>query len=65
VARAITRLDTKKSSVPENEAWFSLRLCRQPPVAAAATARTPDRPADVTKARAFAGRDFGAAAVME
>jgi hypothetical protein len=65
VAKAITGDDTEKRSVPEDEAWFSVRLCQQPPVGAAANARILSQPAGVTKARAFAGRDFGAAAVVE
>jgi hypothetical protein len=61
----ITGHDTEKCSVPGKEAWSSFRSCQQPLVAAAANARIPGRPAGVTKARALAGRDFGATAVME
>src|SRR5215472_5133510 len=55
-ARAITGHDTGKSSVPEDEAWSSLRLCQQPLGAAAENARNPRRPAGVTKAPALGGR---------
>jgi hypothetical protein len=65
VGRAITALDTAKCGVPKKEVWFSLRLCQQPPAAGAAKARNLSRPAGAMKARAFAGRDSGAAAVME
>jgi hypothetical protein len=65
VWRAITAHDTEKCGVPEKEAWFSLRLCQQPPAAGAAKAPILSRPEGAIKARAFAGRDSGAAAVME
>lgn len=64
-AWANTSRDTGKSSMPEDEAWSSLRLCQQPLAAAAGNARTPRRPEGVTKAPALGGRDFGAAAVTE